>query len=140
MLPPHGSLKMFPSQQLVPFDVAKPHRVSADASKYAFGAALLQRVPDNHWGPVEYASRKMTEAEAHYAQIEKESLSMTWACEKFDYCLVGRKFQVETDHSPLVKLLGVKDLGSLPLRVQRFKLRLMRYDLSFFLRRETCCL
>jgi len=74
----------------------------------------------------------MTEAETRYAQIEKESLAITWACEKFDYYLVGRKFQVETDHSPLVKLLGVKDLGSQPLRVQRFKLRLMRYDFVIF--------
>ena len=110
---------------LVPFDVAKQHRVSAHASKYALGAAVLQRVSETHWGPVEYSSRKMTEAETRYAQIEKESLAITWVC---DYYLVGRKFQIETDHSPLVKLLGVKDLGSLLLRVQRFKLRHMHYD------------
>ena len=116
----------------MPFDVAKQQRVSADARKYALGAALLQQVSENHWRSVEYASRKMTEAETHYAQIKKESLAITWACEKFDYYLVGRKFQIETDHSPLVKLLGVKDLGRLPLGVKRFKLRLMRYDFDIF--------
>jgi len=39
---------------------------------------------------------------------------------------------VETDHKPLVSILGEKDLTSLPIRVQRFKLRLMRYDFEIF--------
>ena len=58
--------------------------------------------------------------------IEKEALGITWACEKF--FLVGRKFEVETDHKPLIALLGEKDLSQLHVRVQRFKMRLMRYD------------
>ena len=34
----------------------------------------------------------------------------------------------ETDHKPLIPLLGQKLLDQLPLRVQRFRLRLMRYS------------
>jgi len=49
-------------------------------------------------------------------KLEKESLVITWACAKFDYYLVGHEFQTETDQSPMVKLLGVKGLGSLSLR------------------------
>ena len=64
--------------------------------------------------------------------IEKESLAITWACEKFDFYLVGTDFEIETDHKPLVPLLGEKDLSNLPLRIQRFKLRLMRYNFSIF--------
>ena len=64
--------------------------------------------------------------------IELEALGITWACEKFDFYLVGRTFEVETDHRPLVSLLGEKDLSQLPIRVQRFKMRLMRYDFSIF--------
>ena len=30
--------------------------------------------------------------------------------EKFDFYLVGRKFEVETDHKPLISFLGEKDL------------------------------
>jgi len=60
--------------------------------------------------------------------IEKEALGITWAREKFAFFLVGRKFEVETDHKPLIALLGEKDLSQLPVRVQRFKKRLMRYD------------
>ena len=117
---------------LCAFDLKKKHRLSADASKNALGAVLLQSEDGKMWQPVEYASRKMSEAEKRYAMIEKEALAITWACEKFDYYLVGRKFQIETDHKSLVPLLGSKDLSELPLRVQRFKLRLMRYDYDIF--------
>ena len=117
---------------LCTFDVNRKHRVSADASKNALGAVLLQYNDRGLWQPVEYASRKMTPAEERYAMLEKEALAITWACEKLDYYLVGRKFEVETDHRCLVSLLGVKDLDSLPIRVQRFKLRLMRYDFNIF--------
>ena len=79
-----------------------------------------------------FASRTLTEAEQKYAQLEKEALAITWACEKFDFYLVGSDFEVETDHKPLVKLLGNSDLGNMPLRVQRFKLRLMRYSFNIF--------
>ena len=106
--------------------------MSADSSQFALGAVLLQLTDNNQWQPVEYASRKLTEAESRYAMIEKEALAITWACEKFDYYLVGRSFQIETDHRPLISLLGDKDLSKLPIRVQRFKLRLMRYAYSIF--------
>ena len=117
---------------LCAFDAAKQHRVSSDASKDAIGAVLLQSTSSGAWQPVEYASRKMSETECRYAMIEKEALGITWACEKFDFYLVGRKFEVETDHKPLIRLLGEKDLSNLPLRVQRFKMRLMRYDFTIF--------
>ena len=117
---------------LCSFDLKKNHRVSADASKAAIGAVLLQSAEGGSWQPIEYASRKMTEAEQRYAMIEKESLAITWACEKFDFYLMGRAFQIETDHKPLVSLLGEKDLSQLPLRVQRFKLRMMRFDYEIF--------
>ena len=55
-----------------------------------------------------YASRKMTEAKTRYGQIEKEALAITLACEKFDFYLVGRAFEVETDHKLLVPLLAVR--------------------------------
>lgn len=74
-----------------------------------------------------YASRALTPTEQRYAQIEKEALALTWACERFQEYLLGMHFQLHTDHKPLVSLLGSKALDSLPVRVQCFRLRLMRF-------------
>ena len=37
------------------------------------------------------------------------------------------QFHIETDHKPLVPLLGLKNLDELPIRIQRFRMRLMRF-------------
>jgi hypothetical protein len=70
----------------------------------------------------------MNETESRYAQIEKEALACTWASEKFSTYLLGKKFVIETDHKPLVPLLGTKELDKLPPRVLRFRLRHDRFD------------
>ena len=101
--------------------------VSADASSYGLGAVLLQQQDDGKMHPVAYASRAMSETERRYAQIEKEALAITWACDRFSDYLIGLHFQIETDHKPLVPLLGSKDISELPARIQRFRIRLMRY-------------
>ena len=101
-----------------------PTKIAADASSYRLGAVLLQK-NDNNWETVSYASRSMSETECRYAQIEKEALATTWACEKF---VLGMHFTIETDHKPLVPLLGEKNLDNLPPRILRFRLRLARFD------------
>ena len=102
-------------------------KISADASSYGLGAVLLQKAA-SEWKPVAYASRSMSETERRYAQIEKEALAITWACDKFSMYVLGKKVRLETDHKPLVPLLGSKQLDSLPPRVLRFRLQPARYD------------
>ena len=70
----------------------------------------------------------MTETEQWYAQIEKEALAITWACEKFSEYILGLPIEIETDHKPLVPLLSSKQLDSLPPRVLRFRLRMDRFS------------
>ena len=70
----------------------------------------------------------MTETEKRYTQIEKEALAVTWVCEKCSTYILGMKFLIETDHKPLVPLLGTKHLDSLPPRVLWFHLCLARFD------------
>ena len=102
--------------------------VSADSSSFGLGAVLTQKQPDATWRPVAYCSRSLSNTEQRYAQIEKEALALTFGCERFSDYLIGKQFHVETDHKPLVLLLGSKNLEELPVRVQRFRMRLMRFS------------
>ena len=97
---------------------------SAEASSYGLGSVLFQK-EKTLWKPVAYASRSLTGTEMRYAQIEKEALAVTWACEKFSDYLLGKSFSCETDHKPLIPLLNSKQLDNLPPRVLRFRLRLV---------------
>ena len=111
------------------YDPQADTKISADASSHGLGAVLLQKTKQE-WRPVAYASRAMSETETRYAQIEKEALAITWACEKFSTYILGKHISIETDHKPLVPLLGSKHLDNLPPRVLRFRLRLMRFSYS----------
>ena len=70
----------------------------------------------------------MTPTEQRYAQIKKEALALTWACDRLNQYLIGFKFTLETDHKPLIPLLSTKNLEDLPVRIQRFRLGMMRYQ------------
>lgn len=112
------------------YDPSAPTKVLADASSFGLKAVLLQQSGHQRWKTVAYASCSMTETEVRYAQIEKEALATTWFCEKFSNYLLGRHFLIETDHKPLVPLLGTKRLDDLPPWIVRFRLRLARFDYS----------
>ena len=101
-------------------------KISADASSHGLGAVLLQL--GESWRPVAYALRALTNTESQYAQIEKEALAITRACERFSGYILGKHITLETDHKPLVPLLSYKLLDNLPPRVLRFRLRLMKFD------------
>ena len=111
------------------YDPEKETKVSADASTFGLEAVLLQKT-DTDLEPVAYASRSMSETERRYAQIEKEALATTWTCEKFFMYIFGKRFQIETDHKPLVPLLGSKHLDSLPPCVVHLRLCLDRFEYS----------
>jgi transposase InsO family protein len=111
------------------FDQNRETKVSTDASKGGLGAVLLQK-DDGVWQPVAYASRAMTSAETRYAQIEKETLGLVFGCEQFHMYIYGKKVILETDHKPLIAI-SKKCLSDMPPRIQRFMLRLQKYDLIY---------
>ena len=78
--------------------------------------------------PVAYASRSLLSAESRYATIEKECLAISWACDHFQQYLIGKQFTVHTDHRPMLAILQSKRLDELSPRLQRFKLRLLRFS------------
>ena len=114
---------------LAHYDVTADTKISADASSYGLGAVLLQSQSDT-WKPVVFASRSLTDTECRYAQIEKEALALTWACKRFSEYVLGKQIQLETDHKPLVPILGNKSLDTLPPRVLCFRLRLMKFQFT----------
>ena len=105
----------------------KKTKVAADASSFGLGGVLSQKQQSGDWRPVAFISRSMVEAERRYAQIEKEALALTWACERFQSYLIGMDFLIQTDHKPLISLLGSRALDDLPPRILRFRLRLLRF-------------
>ena len=116
------------SQILALFDPEKETIVSSDASSYGLGAVLKQKQPGGKIRPIAYISCSLTDTEQRYAQLEKEALALTWACERLSNYLVGTKFLIETDHKPLVPMLSTKCLDELPVRIQRFRMRMMRFN------------
>ena len=111
------------------FESGRETIVSSDASSYGLGAVLKQRQPSGETRPIAYMSCSLTETEQRYAQLKKEALALTWACERLSNYLVGTKFMIETDHKPLVPMLSTKRL-ELPVRIQRFRMRMMRFQFS----------
>ena len=104
--------------------------LATDASSYGLGAVLLQKQVMGQLLPVAYISRSMTPTERRYVQIEKEAFTFTWACKRLSDYLVGLQFHIQTDHKPLIPLFSSKDLKELPVRVQRFQMRMMQFDFT----------
>lgn len=98
-------------------------KVSAEASSYGLGGFILQKV-DGEWCPVVYVSRSVSPTEQRYAQVAKEALGLTWACERFRDFLLGKHFILVIDHEPLLSLLGAQALDLLPPRIQRYTITL----------------
>ncbi|XP_054259897.1 uncharacterized protein K02A2.6-like [Macrosteles quadrilineatus] len=114
--------------QLAFYDSSRPTMVSADSSQTGLGGVLFQQQVDNKWKPISYISRTLTESEKNYSNIEREALAVTWSCDKLKQYIIGKDIIIETDHKPLVSILTNKDLNDLTPRIQRLRLRLMRYS------------
>jgi hypothetical protein len=108
-----------------PYCLDKDVTLTTDASKEAIGACLVQ---DDH--PVIYISRKLSNAEKNYSNIEREALAVVWAVVRLKHFLLGRSFNICTDHKPLVYLFG--DASSIPVgtsaRICCWALKLMAYE------------
>ena len=66
--------------------------------------------------------------EMRYAQIEKEALAFVYACKKFSDYVLGKPVLLETDHNPLIPILGSNSLDTLPPRVLHFHIYLMWFQ------------
>nr|GEX07891.1 reverse transcriptase domain-containing protein [Tanacetum cinerariifolium] len=93
---------------LVAPDWDLPFELMCDASDF-FICAVLGKRKTKHFQPIHYASKTMTDAQAHYTATEKELLAMVYAFEKLWPYLVLSKRIVYTDHSALKYLFAKQD-------------------------------
>nr|GFB94424.1 reverse transcriptase domain-containing protein [Tanacetum cinerariifolium] len=102
----------------------QPFELICDASDYAVGAVLGQRI-EKHFRPIHYASKTMNQAEANYITTEKEMLAVVYAFEKLHSYLIMNKSIVYTDHSAWKYLFAKKDAKA---RLLRWIMLLQEFD------------
>ncbi|XP_064479216.1 uncharacterized protein LOC135392436 [Ornithodoros turicata] len=116
-----------PVLKLFSDDASFAIQVHTDASKLGLGALLLQEDEDRHFRPVVYLSRALKGAEANYSSTELEALAVKWSLEQLRPYLLGRKFQIVTDHHALCWLLKYKEGNQ---RLLRCSLSIQEFDLD----------
>ena len=91
-----------------------------DNSSGGLGAVLFQRQPTGEDRPVGYASRQLLKYEANYPPFLLEMAAAVFGMDYFHHYLVGRRFNLLTDHKPLVPLsiTHSKTLNRLQLKMQ----------------------
>ena len=107
-------------------DWSLPFEVMCDASDYAIGAVLGQRLNKVFYA-IYYASRTLNENQVNYTTTEKELLAVVYAMEKFRSYLMGAKVIVHTNHSALKYLFQKKEAKP---RLIRWVLLLQEFDLE----------
>ncbi|GJZ92239.1 putative nucleotidyltransferase, ribonuclease H [Tanacetum coccineum] len=107
-------------------DWSLPFEIMCDASDYAVGAVLGQRI-DKHFKPIHYASKTMNEAQENYTITEKELLAVVFAFDKFRQYMVLSKTIVFMDHSALRYLFTKQDAKP---RLIRWILLLQEFDIE----------
>jgi transposase InsO family protein len=98
---------------------SSPFVLHTDASGQGIGAVLEQ---EGH--VIGYASRSLSQSEQNYSVIQKECLAIVYATKQFRHYLLGRTFQLFTDHAPLQWLSAQKAEGMLC----RWALMLQEFD------------
>ena len=127
------------AEVLTHYDVNLPIKLACDASSYGIGAVISHVLPGGEERPIAFASRTLIGSEKNYAQLEKEALSIIFGVKKFHQYIYGRRFTLETDHKPLLTILGPK--SAVPTlaaaRLQRWALILASHQYEVVYRKTS---
>ncbi|CAM8990052.1 unnamed protein product [Rhodiola kirilowii] len=107
-------------------DWAQPFEIMCDASDYAVGAVLGQKV-DKKPVVIYYASRTLDVAQRNYSTTEKELLAVVFALEKFRSYLLCTKVIVYSDNAAIRYLMTKKEAKP---RLIRWILLLQEFDVE----------
>jgi len=119
-------LKLSTSPILARPDWTKLFTLYTDASSKGLGAVLTQEDENGNERVICYASRGTRGAERNYGATQLECLAVVWAVQWFKYYLIGRRFEVVTDHAALKWLFDIKDPSGL---FARWIMKLQPYDM-----------
>ena len=118
------SLTSYPILRLPNFD--EKFSLVCDASDYGLGAVLHNGDP-KEGKVVAYGSRILRKNELKFSTFQKEILAIVFGVTKFRPYNYGRKFDIYSDHKPLVYLYNsVKP----ELRAHNLKTKLIGYDFN----------
>ena len=107
------------------FDPKKDMTLTTDASEHSISGIISQ---EGH--PIMYLSRRLTNIESNYSNIEKEALAIVWTISRARQFLIGKKILLRSDHRPLEFILNPrKELPKVTTsRILRWAIRLMAFD------------
>jgi len=91
------------SEILIQPDPGKHYKLETDASKFAIGCVLSQKV-GQIYKPIVYYSRSLRRRERNYSVIDKELLAIVCGLQEWEYLLLGASHPIDiyTDHRNLL--------------------------------------
>ena len=120
-------------QCLFHFDPKLPTTLLTDASRTGLGYVLIQtqEVPSSK--PIHKlitcGSGFLSEAEGNYAVVELELLAIVWAVKNCRLYLAGAKFEIITDHQPLISIMNGRNLDAIQnARIHHLMSKLLGYS------------
>ena len=119
-----SSLSKETSLYLANFDL--PFRLACDASGVAIGAVLSQIV-DKKERPIAFFSKVLTKQQRNWSVTERELYAVVMGCQTYRQYLLGRHFEIITDHRPLVWMRNLKNPSA---KVFRWLLQLEEYTFT----------
>ena len=112
---------------LIPYHPERETLIICDGSPEGLGGGLFQKTGKG-FQPVHYVSRTLTDTEKRYSQIEREVLAAEFTTTRLQMYLLGApKFQLATDHKPLLPLFN-NPTAKLPPRIERLALKMQNLD------------
>ena len=118
-------------------DLDKEFILITDASSIAIGAVLAQYNNMGELKMISAFSKKLDKAQTNYSVTDKELLGLVKSIEHFRHYLLGREFQLWTDHKALEYMKNAKDpVGrllrwALTLQEYKFKVKYIKGESNF---------